>query len=148
IAGGSTPNEVVSVLDFDADASEYKDFKFALPSGYAGSGLDVTIYFSMTSDHDEGTPHKVRWEVGFARISDDDVDINGDHAYAFNGISDTVPSEVGEISMAHILFDNGADMDSLAASNMGILRIYRDHDHADDNATGDAELQMITIKER
>lgn len=25
--------------------------------------------------------------------------------------------------------------------------VYRDHDHADDNATGDAELQMITIKE-
>lgn len=147
IAGGSTPAEVVSVLDFDADASEYSDFKFALPSGYAGGGLDITIYFSMTSDHDEGTPHKVRWEVGFARIDDDGIAISGDHAYDYNGVSATVPSVVSEISVDHILFTNGADMDSLAASEMAILRIYRDHDHADDNATGDAELQMITIKE-
>jgi len=147
IAGGSTPAEVVSVLDFDPDASEYADFKFLLPDGYDGGGLTVTVIFSMTSDHDEGTPHKVRWEVAFAAISDDNVDINGDHSYAFNGISATVPSVVGEVSYDHILFDNGADMASLAASSMGILRIYRDHDHADDNATGDAELQAIIIKE-
>lgn len=147
IAGGSTPPEEVSVLDFDPDASEYRDFKFALPSGYDGGGLDITIYYSMTSDHDEGTPHKVRWEVAIRRINDDAEDINGAHAYQYNGVSDTVPSEIGEISVAHILFSDGADMDSLAASEMAILRIYRDHDHADDTGTGDAELQMITIKE-
>ncbi len=147
ITGGSTPAEVISVLDFDADASEYMDFKFALPAGYAGNGLDVTIIFSMTSDHDEGTPHKVRWEAAFAAITDDNLDMNTDQAYDFNGISATVPSVVGEVSYDHILFSDGADMDSLAAANMAILRIYRDHDHGDDNATGDAELQMISIKE-
>lgn len=147
IAGGSTPVEVVSVLDFDPDASEYSDFKFALPSGYAGGGLTVTIIFSMTSDHDEGTPHKVRWEIGFARIDDDGIAISADHAYDFNGVSATVPSVLTEVSYDSITFTNGADMDSLAAGEMAILRIYRDHDHADDNATGDAELQMIMIKE-
>ncbi len=147
IAGGSTPAEVVSVLDFDPDASEYKDFKFALPDGYAGGGLTVTVVFSMTSDHDEGTPHKVRWEIGFARIDDDGIPISGDHAYAFNGVSAIVPSVVSEVSYDDITFTDGADMDSLAAGEMAILRIYRDHDHGDDNATGDAELQMIMIKE-
>ena len=147
IAGGSTPAETISVLDFDANASEYKDFKFALPVGYTGDGLTVTIIFSMTSDHDEGTPHKVRWECAFARIDNDGIPISGDHAYAFNGVSAIVPSVVSEVSYDNITFTDGADMDSLAAGEMAILRIYRDHDHADDNATGDAELQMIQIKE-
>jgi len=146
IAGGSTPNEVVSVLDFDADASEYADFKFVLPAGYAGGGLTVTVIFSMTSDHEEGA-HKVRWEVGFARINDDSIAISADHAYAFNGVSATIPSVLTEVSYDNIPFTDGVDMDSLAAGEMAILRIYRDHDHADDNATGDAELQMISIKE-
>jgi len=147
IAGGSTPAESIIVLDFDADSSEYMDFKFALPTNYDGGGLDVCIIFSMTSDHDEGTPHKVRWEAAIAAITNDNVDMNSDQAYDFNGTSATVPSEVGEVSYDHILFTDGADMDSLAAGSMAILRIYRDHDHADDNATGDAELQMISIKE-
>jgi len=147
ITGGSTPAETIPVLDFDADTSEYIDFKIILPAGYASGGLTVTVIFSMTSDHDEGTPHKVRWEVAFARISDDDLDMNGDQAYDFNGVSAIVPSVVGEVSYDNITFTNGADMDSLAAGEMAILRIYRDHDHADDNATGDAELQMIQIKE-
>jgi len=147
IAGGSTPAEAIPVLDFDADASEYMDFKIALPAGYASGGLTVTIIYSMTSDHDEGTPHKVRWEVAFARVADDALDLNGDQAYDYNGVSDIVPSVVGEVSYATITFTDGADMDSLAAGEMAILRIYRDHDHADDNATGDAELQMIQIKE-
>ena len=147
IVGGSTPAEAITVLDFDADASEYMDFKIILPDGYEGGGLDVVIISSMTSDHDEGTPHKVRWEVAFAAITDDNLDINADQAYDFNGTSAIVPSEVGEVSYDHILFSNGADMDSLAAGGMAILRIYRDHDHADDNATGDAELHMIKISE-
>lgn len=147
IAGGSTPNEVVAVLDFDASASEYKDFKIQLPDGYNDGGLTCTVIFSMTSDHDEGTPHKVRWEIGIARIADDALDINGDQAYAFNGVSAIVPSAVGEVSYDNITFTDGADMDSWTAGEMAILRIYRDHDHADDNATGDAELQMIVIVE-
>jgi len=147
IAGGSTPAEVVSVLDFATDATEYKDFKITLPAGYEDNGLDITIIFSMTSDHDEGTPHKVRWEVAFAAISDDNVAISADHAYDFNGVSATVPSVVSEVSYDHILFTDGADMDSLAAGQMAILRIRRLHDHEDDNAAGDAELQLISVKE-
>ena len=147
IAGGSTPAEAITVLDFDPDASEYMDFKFVLPDGYEDGGLTLAVIYSMTSDHDEGTPHKVRWEIGLARIADDALDMNSDQAYAFNGVSDTVPSVVGEVSYAAITFTDGADMDSLAAGEMAILRVYRDHDHADDNATGDAELQLIKIKE-
>lgn len=147
IAGGSTPPEDISVLDFDASASEYADFKFDMPLHYAGGGLTVTIKYSMTSDHDEGTPHKVRWEAAFRRIQDDAEAISGAHTYQYNGVSDIVPSALTEISHAVITFTDGADMDSLVAGEMAILRIYRDHDHADDNATGDAELQLITIKE-
>lgn len=147
IAGGSTPAEAVSVLDFDPDASEYADFKFALPDGYAGGGLTVTIIFSMTSDADESTPHKVRWEIGLWRITDDGTAISVGKAYAYNGVSPIVPSALTQVSYDDITFTDGPDMDNLAAGEMALLRIYRDHDHGDDNATGDAELQMILIKE-
>ena len=146
IAGGSTPAEVVSVLDFDPDATEYSDWKIDLPDGYAGGGLTVTVKFSMTSDHDEGA-HEVRWIAGFARIDDDGIPISGDHAYAFNGVSAAVPSVASEVAYADITFTDGADMDSLAAGEMAFIRIGRLHDHADDDATGDAELQIVKIKE-
>lgn len=146
IAGGSTPAEVVSVLDFDPDATEYADFKVPLPTGYGGGGLTITVIFSMTSDHDEGAS-EVRWEIAIARIDNDNIPISANHAYDFNGVSAVVPSVVSEVSYDDITFTNGADMDSWAAGEMAIIRIRRLHDHEDDNATGDAELQMIQIRE-
>jgi len=146
--GNSTAAELTTVLDFAADASEYADFKIALFPSYSGGGLTVTIIFSMTSDATEATSG-VRWEVAFRRINDDaeEIDATTDHTYAFNGVTAMVPSEIGEVSYDDITFTDGADMDSLAAGEMAILRIYRDHDHADDDASGDAELHMIIVKE-
>jgi hypothetical protein len=136
--GGSTPAESVQVWDFDASASEYLDFMCYL-EGYGGGGLTFTIYYSMTS----ATSNQVRWEIGVRRIADDAEDIDSSHTYVTNGVSDTVPSAAGEISMPTIAFTDGADMDSWAEGEAAIVRVYRDHDHADDTATGDAEMWMI-----
>jgi hypothetical protein len=136
--GGSTPTEQVIVHDFDASASEYLDFLCKL-EGYSGGGLTFTVFYSMSS----ATSNQVRWEMAIRRIADDAEDIDSSHSYAFNGVSDTVPSASGEISMPTIAFTDGSDMDSWSEGELAIVRIYRDHDHADDTATGDAELWGI-----
>lgn len=141
-AGGSTPAEAIRVWDFDASSSEYMDFMGYL-EGYDAGGLTVTLYYSMSS----ATSDQVRWEVAFRSIEDDAEDIDSSHSYAFNGVSDTVPSAAGEISMPTITFTDGADMDNVDDGDWFIFRIYRDHDHADDDATGDAELWGFKILE-
>lgn len=134
-AGGSTPAESISVYDFDASASEYMDFK-AFLKGYDGGGLTFRIAWTSTS----ATSGQTRWEIGIRRLSDDADDVDGSHSYDTNGVSATAPSAAGEIVYDNITFTNGADMDSWADGEAAIIRIYRDHDHADDGMTGDAEL--------
>lgn len=137
--GGSTPAEGVRVYDFDAASSEYLDFLCKL-EGYDGGGLTFTVVYSMSS----AVANQVRWEIGIRRIQDDAEDIDSAHSYDTNGVSDTVPSAAGEVSYPQISFTDGADMDNWAEGELAIVRIYRDHDHADDTASGDAELWSLS----
>ena len=136
--GGSTPAEAVQVWDFDASASEYLDFLCKL-EGYGGGGLTFTIVWSASS----ATSGQARWEIAIRRVQDDAEDIDSSHSYAFNGVSDTAPSASGEVSYPTIAFTDGADMGSWAEGELAIVRIYRDHDHTDDNMTEDAELWAL-----
>lgn len=141
-AGGSTPAENVLVSDFDAGSSEYLDFKAVL-LGYGGGGLTFTLPWMASS----ATAGQTRWELGIRRLDDDAEDIDTSHAYQFNGVSDTAPSASGELSYPTITFADGPDMDDWANGELAILRLYRDHDHGDDNMAGDAELVTLTGKE-
>ena len=133
--GGSTPPENFPVYDFDAAASEYIDFLCKL-EGYSGGGLTFTAPYMMSS----AVANQVRLEIGIRRIQDDAEDVDTSHSYDFNGVSDTVPNVSGEASYPTIAFSNGADMDNWAEGELAMVRVYRDHDHADDEATGDLEL--------
>jgi len=134
-AGGSTPAESVPVWDFDASSTEYLDFLCVL-QGYDGGGLTFTLPWSASS----ATSGQVRWEVAIRRIADDAEDVDSSHSYSTNGASDTAPSASGEVSYPTVTFTDGADMDSWADTELAIVRVMRDHDHADDGMTGDAEL--------
>lgn len=137
--GGSTPAEEVVVYDFDAAASEYLDRKCLL-SGYDGGGLTFTTPWSAST----ATSNQARWEIGIRRVQDDAEDIDSSHSYDTNGVSDTCASAAGELSYPTIAFTDGADMDSWADGEIAIVRIYRDHDHADDTMSGDAELWNLS----
>ena len=133
--GGSTPPESVLVYDFPDDASVYMDFLAKL-EGYSGGGLTFTQVWSATT----ATEGDVRWELAIRRMNDDAEDIDDAHAYAYNGVTDTAPDVSGEVSYCAIAFTDGADMDNWADGEVAIIRIYRDHDHEDDDMAGDAEL--------
>ena len=144
IEGASSPAENIPCIDFDAGASEYMDFpNLIMPKSYGDGGLTVDLIYSMAS----AIANQVRWEAALRAIEDDSDDQDVSHTYDYNGVSDTVPSAVGRISKATITFTDGADMDNVDAGDFFHLRVYRDHDHADDTATGDAQLQAIHIKE-
>lgn len=141
-AGGSTPPENVSVLDFDASAIEYVDFKCRL-KGYDGGGLTFTLPWSA-STASSGT---TRWGIAIRRMNDDAEDIDAAHTYAFNEVDDTAPSASGELSYPTITFTDGADMDNWADGEIAIVRVRRNGTHANDNMSGDAELWGIFGKE-
>ncbi len=146
LEGGSSPVELWTVLDFDAAAIEYADFKIALPSNYGGGGLTLTFIYTMSS----ANSGNVVWEAAFRRCDDgsEEIDSDSSQTYDYNSVTDAVEASVGRVGYATISFTDGADMDGFSAGEMGMLRIRRKADDGSDTATGDAELQIILCKER
>lgn len=147
ITGGSTPAENWPCLDFDASASEYMDFpNLVMPQNYAGT-TGITVIIKWAAPGETTVTDECRWEAALQRINDDAVALTVDAAYAYNGVSADPPSAANEVAYDSITFTDGADMDNVVAGEMFNLRVYRDHDHADDTATGDCCLLAIHIKE-
>jgi hypothetical protein len=134
-AGGSTPAETVQVIDFDAAADEFRDYKCKL-EGYGGGGLTMTLVWSAST----ATANDCVWQVAIRRMEDDAEDIDAAHTYLFNTVTATAPSLSGEVSYDNITFTDGADMDSWAEGEVAIVRVGRDADNGSDNMAGDAEL--------
>jgi hypothetical protein len=136
--GGSTPGEVVVVRDFDASTQEYLDFLCKL-EGYSGGGLTFTLPWSAST----ATANGVVWGVAIRRVQDDAEDIDTSHTYDYNKVTDTAPTVSGEISYPTVTFTDGADMDSWAEGEVGIIRVSRFTGDGGDDMTGDAELWAI-----
>lgn len=132
------------VLDFDDTTDEAAVFKFYLPPYYSGGGLTVEIFASFTS----ATSNNVVWEAAIERVTDSNQDIDSDgFASAQSSGAVAVPGTSGHVKKFTVAFTSGAQMDSLAAGEWGRLKINRDANNGSDNATGDAELWSVTIKE-
>jgi hypothetical protein len=131
------------VLDFDATTNESAVFSGVMPQSYAGTtGVTVYIHYAMTS----ATADTVDWDVAFELIGDQDLDIDGDSFAAVNSVDDTtVPGTSGLVDVVSVAFTDGADMDSVGAGDGFRLKITRDA--ASDDATGDAELRFVEIRE-
>ncbi len=92
------------------------------------------------------TSNTVDWDVAFERIGDQQQDVDSDSFAAVNSVDDTtVPGTSGNVDVVSIAFTDGADMDSVAAGELFRLKITRDA--TNDDATGDAELHAIEIRE-
>lgn len=132
-------------LDFDDTTDESAVFSAILPRAYAGNGLTIYIHYAMTS----ATSANVVWEAAFERVGDSQQDIDSDGFEAANYVQDAVPATSGYVTVAVITFTNGADMDSVAVGEGFRLKISRDANstNATDDATGDAELLWVEVKE-
>ena len=130
------------VLEFDAGTNEGAVFSAVMPQHYDGGGVTVYIHYSMSS----ATYGTVDWDAAFELVGDQDQDIDSDGFAAANSVDDTmVPSTSGYVDVVSIAFTDGADMDSVAAGDLFRLKITRDA--ANDEASGDAELHAVEIRE-
>jgi hypothetical protein len=143
IAGTSTPAERIIVWRFDdgAPTTTYMDYLVAL-HGYDGGGLDIRIAHGFTS----GTPaNTVRIAAALRRINDDaeDVDTTA-HTYVYTAATLTTASVQGEWAYDTIALTSGANMDSMANNEVGILRIRREPGDAGDTLAGNWYIGAIS----
>lgn len=142
--GGSTPNEAVSILDFDTTTVEYVDFKLVLPDSYSGGGLTCKLWWSAAT----ATTGNVIWGAAVRYMADDTDDIDSSHTYDYNDSAATAaPGAVGRIVDSSITFTDGADMDSWVVGATAIFRIRRSVGDAGDTMAGDACFWNMYIKE-
>ena len=130
-------------LDFDAGTNESAVFRAVMPQNYAGTtGVTVYLHYAMSSAEAD----TVDWDVAFEEIGDQQLDIDGDDFAAVNSVDNTtVPGTSGLVDVVSVAFTDGADMDSVAAGELFRLKVTRDA--ASDDATGDAELFAVEIRE-
>jgi hypothetical protein len=139
--GGSTPAERLPVVAFDSASSEYFDWFVTIPAHYRGGGLTCEVELQSIA-----TTGGVRIEIALRRReTTDDWDVS--HTYDFNGVTLSVPGTSGQSVKGNVTFTAGADMDNVVAGDFVVIRVYRDHDHAGDDAGDDALLERIHIKE-
>jgi len=131
------------VLDFDATTNESAVFTGIMPQNYAQTtGVTVYIHYAMSSAEAD----TVDWDACFELIGDGDQDLDADGFAAVNSVDDTtVPGTSGLVDIVSIAFTDGEDMDSVLPGDSFRLKITRDA--ASDDATGDAELVMVEIRE-
>jgi len=126
-------------LLFNASATESALWMFKLPSDYTGSPV-LKLQYAMAS----AVADKVDWECEIMSVADgEDID-----TASFDSVNEvtggtTVPGTAGFVDTISITLTNA---DSMAADELVLLRINRDHDDADDTATGDAELLTVTLE--
>ncbi|MDH3450926.1 MAG: hypothetical protein OEN20_00795 [Gammaproteobacteria bacterium] len=135
--------EVYQCANFDDTTIQYLDFMCEMPSAYGGGGITVKIRWAAAS-----ATNAVVWQAALRRIEDDVDDIETSHTYDYNAAAAaTAPTVIGELSFDTITFTNGADMDSVAAGDLFVLRIRRKADDAGDTMSGDARLISVNVTE-
>lgn len=141
--GGSTPAENYLVYDFDDTTAEYNDYLVYLAPNYAGGGLTITLPWTATS----ATSNAVVWRAAIRRLNTGE-DVDTSQTYDFNNASaSSAPATNGQLTYPTVTFTNGADMDSVVAGELFILRIGRLPTDAGDTMTGDAELWQPIVRE-
>jgi hypothetical protein len=130
-------------LDFDATTNESAVFSGVMPQHYAGTtGVTVYIHYAMSS----AEANTIDWDAAFELVGDQDLDVDGDSFAAVNSTDNTtVPGTSGLVDVISIAFTDGADMDSVLVGDGFRLKVTRDA--ASDDATGDAELFWVEIRE-
>jgi hypothetical protein len=130
------------VLAFDASTSETAQWTGIAPQGLTGT-LTAVITYMMAS----ATTGGVVFDVSLEAVTDgDSTDLDaGDSFDSANENGDlSVPGTAGHIDQISITLTNA---DSIAAADYFRLRIARDVANANDDATGDAYLLCLELRD-
>lgn len=130
-------------LDFDAGATERAVFSGKMPQSYAGGG--ITAYIHVAASTDNNVAHQYRLDMAFENVAS--LDMDSDSFAAAQSASDNPNATLGVETITTIAFTDGAQMDSVTAGDRFRIYIDRDHDHGDDDMTGDLELYTVELRE-
>lgn len=127
-------------LAFDAGADEAAFWKFQALS-YGSGNLTVTIEWYA----DTATSGDVIWGVQIGAITPnvDTQDVETKTLATANTATDTHLGTTGQ--RLHNVAVTVSNLDSLAANDAVLMRVYRDADAAGDTLTGDVILTMVTV---
>ncbi len=129
------------VLDFDDTVDKSAVFTGYMPSGYGSGGLTLKIGFSHAA-----TSGNVQWQAAIERIGTAQS-VDSDSFAAANTVDDVaVGGTAGYVAVATITFTDGADMDSLAASELFRLKLTK-VDATTSAAAGDTEFHFCVVTE-
>jgi hypothetical protein len=138
----STNKNMVEYLAFTSSSTTYADFYLTMPPTWDRSTIKVKFLWIPATGCTQGD--QVRWELEAVAVSNDD---NWDAAHGTSqGVSDTVTAGVEDdlhISAATSALTVGG---SPALGDLIHFKVFRDHDHADDDMTEDAWLIGIQIQ--
>ncbi len=153
----ATPDIVRSdtlVLDFDASINEVALFTPFMPRHYGGGGLTITVGVSSTTGTED-----MSWAIFLKSYSDNTDNLSvpaaapsasGLKVFAapkFNRAVDAATS-AGDVRYFTIEFDNGSEMDSIAAGEYFHLLLMRDaRDTVNDLMAADGEIVFLEIRE-
>jgi hypothetical protein len=127
-------------LLFSATQTESALFQFRMPENYTSAPV-AKLQYTMAS----ATSGNVDLEVEVMALTDGESDPDVASFDTVNEIAGgtAVPGTAGILDEISISLANN---DTLAANDFVLIRINRDHDDADDTASGDLELRNITIE--
>lgn len=139
LPAGIDGGEDVWVALFDASQTESMLWQFRYPD-YCGGTPVANLTYSMAS----ATANKVDLEVDVMAVADG----QDPFTEAFDTTNEvtggtTVPGTADQRDTVSITLSNN---DGIAAGEMMVIRVNRDHDDADDTATGDLQLLEVEIE--
>lgn len=144
ITDASTPNAVLTVLDFDPSTDEYADWFFTVPSNYSGGGFTVS-WKGGTDNTSTGT---LELEIRMVVIADATIltgDLGLDAATAVT-ITDTPPATpINKMNQSTTGTLSHANAGSPSAGDRVGIRVKRDT--GTDTNTGDLQLLEVLFLE-
>lgn len=131
----------LNALLYSATQTESKVWSFPMPSNYASDPM-LKLQFSMKS----AIINNVDMEAEVMAVTAGDTQSLDTASFdSVNEISGgtTVPDSTDKFATISVPLTNN---DSLAAGDNVHLRVNRDHDDADDDASGDLELRTVWLE--
>lgn len=138
----NVPGTSVRVLDFDATNDEYMDFMLTWEN-YGGSA-GITIKGRCSWSSDTNTAHKSRIEADL-RVITTTTAINSAFTWTYTSQGQSI-SVAGTVQHQTEFSFNIAHESGMTNGGVAILRIRRDPAHADDDASGDMELWVDSLR--
>lgn len=138
------PTDPHYVLAYGDSVDVYRIFTGIMPLNYDGGGVTLYLHYAMAT----AIAGEVIWQAAFERIGNEQQDIDSSGFGSYKQTSAlTVPTTAGLVDIVSLSFSSGAEMDNVAEGEGFRIKLGRYGTHGDDDASGDAHLWMIEMRE-